>query len=80
MSDEELHVRRDAMANMTEEQYNNLRRYLEKRSYSVRDEIGKEDYVPRPIVLRSDFVSLHVNYLLSELTPKSQKFVHRTLI
>lgn len=66
MSDEELHVRRDAMANMTEEQYNNLRRYLEKRSYSVRDEIGKEDYVPRPIVLRSDFVSLHVNYLLSE--------------
>lgn len=61
MSDAERDSRCQAMSNLTEEQYQNLRRYLEKRSYSVRDEIGKEDYVPRPIVLRSEFVSLRGN-------------------
>ena len=58
LTDSERRSRIEAMTNLTEDQYNNLRRYLEKRSYSVRDEIGKEDYVPRPIVLRSEFVSL----------------------
>jgi hypothetical protein len=57
MPKSERRTRVEAMANLTEDQYVNLRRYLEKRSYSVRDEIGKEDYVPRPIILRSEFVS-----------------------
>jgi len=61
MNDAERDSRCQAMSKLTEEQYQNLRRYLEKRSYSVRDEIGKEDYVPRPIVLRSEFVSLRGN-------------------
>ena len=52
-------ARLNAMSQLTEDQYDNVRRYLEKRSYSVRDDIGKDDYVPRPIVLRSEFVSLH---------------------
>ena len=57
MSDAEREARRSSMESLTEDQYDNVRRYLEKRSYSVRDEIGKEDYVPRPIILRSEFVS-----------------------
>ena len=63
MSDSEREARRSSMENLTEDQYDNVRRYLEKRSYSVRDDIGKEDYMPRPIILRSEFVSLRTGQI-----------------
>lgn len=69
MTDAERQSRLSSMSNLTDDQYTNLRRYLEKRSYSVRDEIGKEDYVPRPIILRSEFVSLQLARLYKSICP-----------
>jgi hypothetical protein len=63
MPAEERRSRIEAMSRLSDAQYANLRRYLEKRSYSVREEIGKEDYVPRPIILRSEFVSCMPNLM-----------------
>lgn len=57
MTDLERNTRIKAMRLLSDSQMTNIKKYLEKRTYSVRDDLVKEDFCSKPIILKAEFVS-----------------------
>ncbi len=72
MTDLERNARVKAMRLLSHSQMTNIKKYLEKRTYSVRDDLVKEDFCSKPIILKAEFVSSKLN-IMKRASPRDPR-------